>query len=131
MLGGYAVSDSVDKERGFVTYTPFQVFAIWSDFHTNGKKIQFGLFAAYSNNMGTIDPIEGPIYCRGSNIDYSIRIAPRFIWNVGKFRIAPEIEWDMAAYGTVNPGGKVENTTQVSNLRFLVGVYYFFNSKIL
>jgi hypothetical protein len=131
MLGGYAVRDSIDADRGFVTYSPFGVFAIWSDLHTNGKKLQVGLLAAYSDNLGSLDPIAGPIYCRGSNIDYAVRLAPRLIYNVGKFRIAPEVEWDLAAYGTVNPEGKVENATQVSSVRFLIGVYYFFNSKIL
>jgi hypothetical protein len=126
MIGGYAVSDSTDMEKGFVKYTPFQTMAVWADIHSNGKKVQVGLFAAYSKNMGTVDNIAGPIYARGSNLDYAFRVAPRLILNFNKFRIAPEIEYDLAAYGTMLEDGTVDDLNPVNNLRFLLGVYYFF-----
>lgn len=126
MIGGYAVSDSTDKEKGFVEYTPFQTMALWADIHTNGKKVQVGLFAAYSKNMGTVSDIGGAVYARGSNIDHAFRVAPRLILNFNKFRIAPEIEYDLAAYGTMMQDGTVSDTNPVSNFRFLLGVYYFF-----
>lgn len=126
MIGGYAVSDSTNKEKGFVSYTPFQTFAAWAEIHSNGKKVQVGLLAAYMQNMGTAENIAGPIYARGNNIEYGFRISPRLIYNVGKFRIAPEIEYDLTAYGEMQPDGTVINSKNVSNVRFLVGVYYFF-----
>lgn len=126
MIGGYAVNDSIDKAKGYVAYTPFETLAVWTDIHTNGAKLQVGLFAAYSKNMGTASSIGGPIYARGSNIDHAFRVAPRLIMNFNKFRIAPEIEYTVAAYGTNMQDGTVSNTTEVGNLRFLLGVYYFF-----
>jgi len=61
MIGGYVVSDSTDKEKGFVKYSPFNVFAGWIDIHTTGTKWQVGLFTAYSKNMGTSYSISGAI----------------------------------------------------------------------
>ncbi len=126
MLGGYAVSDSVDKEKGFVEYTPFEAMAAWADIHTNGKKVQVGLYAAYSQNMGTASDIGGPVYARGTDIDHVFRVAPRLIMNFNKFRIAPEVEYTAAAYGRTMQDGTVTDAVQVGNLRFLLGVYYFF-----
>ncbi len=64
-------------------------------------------------------------YSRGYNIAYLYRISPRFIYNAGKFRIAPEIEYTVAAYGTNEPDGKVIDPEPVGNFRFLLGVYLF------
>jgi len=126
MLGGYAVSDSINKEKGYVEYTPFEAMAAWADIHTNGKKVQVGLYVAYSENMGTVSAIGGPIYARGTDIDHVFRVAPRLIMNFNKFRIAPEVEYTAAAYGNTMPDGTVTDAVQVGNLRFLLGVYYFF-----
>lgn len=126
MLGGYAVSDTINKDKGFVEYTPFEAMAAWADIHTNGKKVQVGLYAAYSQNMGTVSAIGGPMYARGTDIDHVFRVAPRLIMNFNKFRIAPEVEYTAAAYGNTMPDGTVTGAVQVGNLRFLLGVYYFF-----
>jgi hypothetical protein len=45
---------------------------------------------------------------------------------VGKFRLAAELEYTVAAYGKTNEKGYVYNVTEVGNLRPLLGVYYFF-----
>ncbi|RLD79586.1 MAG: hypothetical protein DRJ15_09055, partial [Bacteroidetes bacterium] len=96
------------------------------DIHSNGKKWQVGLLAGYAQNLGAGKDITGPTYQRGSNIAYLYRISPRFIYNSGKFRIAPEIEYTVAAYGTAQSDGLVKDTKEIGNLRFLLGVYYFF-----
>ncbi len=137
MLGGYATMD-ITKEPLILatgdtlkaitntTYTPIKTTSFWVDANTNGKKLQVGLFAGYSKNGGATDDINGTYYSRGSNIDYLYRVAPRLIFNSGKFRIAPEIEYTVAAYGTTKVDGTVKDAKEVGNLRFLLGVYYFF-----
>lgn len=149
-LGGYAEKDIIIDtvftgvpmpgipyylNDASISYTPYNTLSTWIDIHTNGKKMQAGLFAGYSKNMGTSDPIGGAVYARGTDIDYVYRIAPRFIYNSEKVQIAPEIEYTVAAYATTNSEtkkmnrdekGKITGSNEVANFRFLVGVYYFF-----
>jgi len=122
-------------EDAGITYTPYNTLSTWIDIHTNGKKMQAGLFAGYSKNLGTTDPIGGAVYARGADIDYVYRIAPRFMYNSGKVQIAPEIEYTVAAYATTNSAtgqmnrdekGKITGSKEIVNFRFLIGIYYFF-----
>nr|NQU90089.1 hypothetical protein [Bacteroidota bacterium] len=126
MLGGYAIEKIIDITTGKVDYTPINTLAVWTDIHTNNKEWQIGLFAGYTQNQGAGKDIGGDCYARGGDIKYVYRFAPRFIYNTGKFRIAPEIEYTVAAYGTSQLDGTVKDTKDVGNLRFLIGVYYFF-----
>ena len=100
--------------------------AAWAEFHTNAVRWQPGLFIAYGKNLGAGQTVAGPYYARGSNIDYAYRVSPRLVFNAGKFRLAGELEYTVAAYGTTNEKGYVSNPSEVGNLRFLLGVYYFF-----
>ena len=76
--------------------------------------------------MGAGELVDGPYYARGQDIASLYRISPRFIYNAGKFRIAPEIEYTVANYGKTGMDGVVFDPEPVGNFRFLVGVYYFF-----
>ena len=136
-LGGYAETEFEKEEfeltPDFITtkttnikYSPLCTASTWIDIHTNGKKWQFGLFGGYSKNLGSNDEIKGAVYGRGADIDYVYRISPRVIFNAGKFRIAPEIEYTVAAYGTPDLKGIVKDAKEVGNFRVLLGVYYFF-----
>lgn len=145
MLGGYAVEDYTDFTKGFVSYTPIQTGSAWVEGYYKGKTWQLGMFAGYSKNMGSNNVISdlsnyenGPdgqmFYSRGSNIDYAYRISPRLILNYGNFRVAPEIEYTVAAYATKDSDGnlnrdeygKITDSKPIGNLRILIGVYYFF-----
>lgn len=135
MLGGYAVKEVTDTVKGFFEYTPISNYSFWGDIHTNGKKWQFGLFGGYTKNLGAADEIKGNVYARGANIDYIYRVSPRVVYNNGKFRIAPEIEYTVAGYATtdeatgiinIDEKGKVTDSEPVGNFRFLIGVFYFF-----
>jgi hypothetical protein len=126
MLGGYAVSAVLDASRGLVAYAPYDVFSCWSEFMTNGEKIQAGLFVGYSKNQGVGKTIVGATYGRGLDIDTLYRVAPRVLVNAGKVRFASEIEFTNAAYGTADALGKVGSTKWIPNLRLLGAVYYFF-----
>ncbi len=126
MIGGYAVTGIDDFAKGLVTYSPINNMSVWAELGTNGQKIQAAIFGGYSKNLGTPKDIIGDIYDRGAKIAYVWRVAPRLIYNSGKFRFAPEIEYTAAAYGTTQYDGTVDNATEVGNLRFLIGIYYFF-----
>ncbi len=142
MIGGFAVKDIVDPAKDYRTYTPVNTMSAWMDIHTNGKKWQAGVFAGYSQNLGSADEIADTVfssglhgtYMRGANIDYLYRVSPRVIFNAGKFRIAGEFEYTAAAYATsdelgiINRDeyGKITDSEIVANYRILMSVYYFF-----
>ena len=126
MLGGYAVKSVTDATRNFVDYANISSFSAWTEFHTNATRWQPGLFLAYGKNLGAGEPVTGPYYTRGKDIDYAYRISPRLVFNVNKLRLAGEIEYTAAAYGKTNDSGYVSGTKEVGNVRFLLGVYYFF-----
>jgi len=140
MLGGYAVKSVTDVAKNFVDYANIRSFAAWAEFHTNATRWQPGLFLGYAKNLGAGDAdgslsdmlsckstiVTGPYYARGSNIDYAYRISPRMVFNANKLRVAAEVEYTAAAYGKTNEKGFVYNAKEVANIRFLLGVYYFF-----
>jgi hypothetical protein len=126
MLGGYAVSSVVQTPQLRYEYTPVKIFSLWTDITSNGK-IQAGIFAGYTRNLGTADDNTGIYYSRGANINSVYRVAPRLIMNFGKFRIAPELEFTSAQYGKASTSGLVDSDLiSVSNLRLLLAFYYFF-----
>ncbi len=130
MIGGYAETQYIDNDQGFVTYENFSTLSSWAEVMTMGKKMQVGLFLGYSKNLGTGDILRDNVkyyYARGYNIAHLYRISPRFVYNIGKLRIAPEIEYTVAAYGKTNYlDGAVLDPEPVGNFRFLLGVFYFF-----
>jgi hypothetical protein len=126
MLGGYAVK-SFDNITGEEEYTSLSVFSVWGEVSA-GKEIELALFGGYTKNLGATDNTTGTYFGRGTNIENVFRLSPRVQWNSGKSRFSTELEYTSAAYGTPNNlnKGKVENTKNVSNLRLLFAVYYFF-----
>ena len=137
MLGGYAVKEVTDIEKDFRTYAPIRTMSFWADLQTNGQKWQAGLFGGYSRNMGSSDIIS-PVaqsgspdpkqiyYSRGADIDHLYRVAPRLLFNAGRFRVAGEVEYTVAAYGKPDSKGVVKDAEEVANFRFLLGTYLFF-----
>ncbi len=129
-ISGFAVKDVVDNTTGELSYTPLRSMTFWGEIHTNGARIQAGIFGGFTNNMGTKEAMsdpDNPVYGLATNIDFLYRLSPRIILNSGKTRLALELEYTSASYGSdydLNylPG----NTNTVSNLRALIAVYYFF-----
>ena len=109
-------------------YAPLTSISTWSEIQTNGKVVQFGLFAGYTKNLGTTgyQEVHSTTFGIRSDIDYVYRIAPRIILNSGKVRFATEVEYTAAAFGTYNVTGAVSDSREVANFRLLIGAYYFF-----
>jgi hypothetical protein len=80
--------------------------------------------------MGTKEEMSSPdndIYGLGTDISFLYRISPRIIINSGKTRLALELEYTSASYGSDYDTSYVPATTStVNNLRALLAVYYFF-----
>lgn len=117
---------SLDPATDHREYAPLNSMSVWSDVHTNGSKIQVGLFGGYTKNLGAGRTVMTSTFGTRSNIDYIYRIAPRISFNSGKMRFACELEYTTAAFGRYCEDGTVLDCTPVSNLRVLVAMYYFF-----
>lgn len=128
MLGGYAVKEVTDATTGAKTFTNLNTGSAWIDMNTKGKKVQVGLFAGYSVNMGSNDSIKSTIYARNADINDMYRIAPRVVFIAGKMNLALEVEHTVASYGTKNADGKggVLGCEDVANTRFLASCMYKF-----
>lgn len=124
MLGGYIV-DSISQSTLIEKYTPTEVMSVWTDV-SGGKKVALGCFAGFTKNNGAQKSIDGSAWGRGLNIDSIYRIAPRIMWNSGKTRLAAELEYTAAAYGSMQKDATVVDTETVGNLRLLLAAYYFF-----
>ncbi|MCK9279878.1 MAG: hypothetical protein M0P71_04600 [Melioribacteraceae bacterium] len=123
-LGGYGVS-SIDTITGKETYSSINVISFLTDIYY-GKEFQVGLFAGYSENLGSDDKIVGKIYSRNENIEYLWRVTPRIQYNFNKITVATELEITSAAYGKLDEYAKVSNSEKVTNTRLVVSVFYFF-----
>ena len=117
-IGGFAVSDSTDIAKGFVTYTTLNTASAWVDLHTNGKKFSVGIFGGYSKNLGAAKDIVGPIYGLGTTIESIYRISPRVIYKSNNVKFALEGEYTLANYGASRDSkGVPTDITAASNFR--------------
>ena len=129
-IGGFAVT-KYDALTGNQGYEPISSISTWTDISSNGKEWQIGIFGGYTQNLGTKSNIVGDIYGLGTNIESVYRISPRLIYTTGKIRLASELEYTEANYGTSFDSKNVAIATETtSNLRILFAVYYFFDTKI-
>ena len=130
-IGGFAIKSITDPLRDYREYTTINTMNLWTDIHTTGNTFQFGLFAAYSQNLGTTEEMDDvstiSIYSRGWNIASIYRISPRITLSSGKTSFALEFEHTGAAYGDyVNTSGIPQDLKTQINNRILVAAYYFF-----
>jgi hypothetical protein len=142
MMGGYAVRAITDTTKNTVSYTTLNSFTAWTEFHTNGAKVQLGLWAGYSQNLGAEDPVlfysnrvgGTDATARGANIKAVYRLSPRIVFKSGKLNLATELEYTAAAYATKDEYGNlnrdsyglITESETISNLRVLFAVIYNF-----
>lgn len=122
MMGGYAEKDKSNytleqQMSGLIEYTPYNIFTAWADVHTNGKKLQYGFFAGYAQNMGTNDDIHrGSFVGRWGDVNTMLRLAPRVTLTSGNMKIGAELEYSQAEYALGDPNGTtLEELTGISN----------------
>lgn len=126
-LSGFAVKDSIDLERGFVTYVPLRTISCWTDLSTNGKKVATGIFVGYSENLGAGTDVKGPYYLMSNMPVRNIfRVSPRLIIKRGPLSYGFEVEYTHAGYGTGSRNGSITNLTSVDNTRLLMSAMYKF-----
>ncbi len=127
-ISGFGVSEITDLTTGERAYTPLKSMTFWGEIHSNGNP-QVGIFGGFTSNMGSKEEILSTtlVYGLGTDIRSLYRIAPRVIYDVGKLRLALEVEYTSAAYGSnYNEFYIPDETTDADNLRGLAAVYYFF-----
>jgi len=127
-ISGYGITDIVDLATGEQSYTPLKSMTFWAEVHSNGNP-QVGIFGGLTRNNGSKEELmfSTSVYGLATTIRSLYRIAPRIIYNAGKVRVALEVEYTNAAYGSnydlyYIPG----ETTHADNLRVLAAIYYFF-----
>ena len=126
MIGGYGEATLLDEDRQIYSYTGIRSLNSWIDFETNGSSFKAGLLAGYSKNLGSTEDITGEVYARGANIDYMFRISPRVVYGSGKVQAGFEIVYDVAAFGTPDLRYNITDTKEVSNIRTVLALKYFF-----
>lgn len=129
-ISGFAVKEVTDPTSGERLYTPLRNMTFWGEVHTNGTKVQVGLFGGYLSNLGTREAMSGAgnqVYGLATNIRYLYRVSPRVLFNSGKTRLALEVEYTVAGYGAQFDENYVpDRVTPAENLRGLAAIYYFF-----
>ncbi|MEA3476646.1 MAG: hypothetical protein U9R60_00575 [Bacteroidota bacterium] len=127
-ISGFAATEITDPVSGERTYAPLRSMTFWGEVHTNSNP-QIGIFGGFTSNNGTKESILAtvPVYGLGNTIRSLYRIAPRIIYNAGKVRVAMELEYTSAAYGSNYDEFYIPaETTNANNMRVLAAIYYFF-----
>jgi hypothetical protein len=148
MMGGYAIQlDTTailtNGERYDFSYTPYNTISGWLDIHTNGKKVEIGVFAGYNKNLGVKDNfvIKSSVG-RWTNVASMLRVAPRIVFKSGKMNFGFEFEYSQANYasqgfesdgttllediGGINKNGVVTHFDPAKNLKALFSATYNF-----
>ncbi|MCF8346845.1 MAG: hypothetical protein K9G38_06505 [Bacteroidales bacterium] len=128
-ISGFAVR-SEDLVTGERTYTPLQNITFWGEIHTNGKKVQAGVMGGALKNMGTkaaMSDVLNPVYGLGTNIALLYRVSPRVVFISNKTKLAFEVEYTVADYGSDHDVNYIPQTVStVANVRGLMSVIHAF-----
>jgi hypothetical protein len=126
-IGGYVVKDTISSAKGIVSYAPLRTASVWSDISYQNDNFQAGIFAGYSECIGTTSDVKGPFYfTMGMPVKSIFRISPRFLIKAGPLNVGVELEHTRAGYGTGSPDGKLTNPVYVHNTRLLTTIFYRF-----
>lgn len=123
MLGGVAVAQA-DTANASIEYTNLAASSVWGTAYYKFDKLKIGVFGGYIATLGSEKEITGPVYARGHDIKYVYRVSPQWSYTIKNLIIANEWEYTVAAYGTPDSFGKVNNTYEVGNLRFTLSLIY-------
>lgn len=127
-ISGYGVTEITDLTTGERAYTPLKGMTFWGEVHTNGNP-QVGVFGGFTQNLGSKEAVLDPtlVWGRATNIRSLFRLSPRLVYNIEKVRLAFELEYTAAEYGSGYDLNYIPSTTtSANNLRALLAVFYFF-----
>lgn len=126
MLGGYAVS-SIDPTTDTREYVNLNNLSSWIDCNYRiTPAVNLGLFAGYSQNLGTEKDVVGAFYGRGDDIASLYRLSPRIEWIYGPVQFIAEVEYTAAAFGKPDNRYKFDETETTNNLRVQTALVYNF-----
>jgi hypothetical protein len=136
MIGGYGIA-TVDPITDQRTYTNLRGVAAWYEMSLN-KKIAPAIFIGFFKNFGSscllapLSSVPGAtsyaqlIYGRGQTIDFAWRVSPRCNWYWKSLQVGGELEITNAHHGTVLQNGRVQTIEPVTNVRPILGIFYYF-----
>ncbi len=129
-VSGFAVKSVEDTITGKQSYTPLKGTTVWGEIHTNGQKIQVGIFAGYHKNQGTKEEMSSAanmIYGFGNNIESMYRISPRVVFFSNKLEFACELEYTSANFGSNYDVHYIPaDISTTANMRVLLSAKYNF-----
>jgi hypothetical protein len=105
MIGGYGAKGTPDDNANSTFWTSdydyanLKTLSLWTDIHSNSKVLQWGLFAGYTENLGSDDPflsISG--LQRYTDLHTLFRVSPRLIYFSNNFSFGGEISYYSAVY---------------------------------
>lgn len=101
MIGGYGAKgtpQTIDWE-GDYDYANLRTLSLWTDIHSNHEIWQWGLFAGYTENLGSKDlytPIAG--LSRYDDLHYLLRVSPRITYFTNNLSFGLEYSYYNAVY---------------------------------
>lgn len=137
LISGYGIR-CIDPLTQRQTYSNTAAVGGWLDFSYtfHCDRMELGAFIGGTKNLGSrhrlfVDPeTEQPIVFAlagvAQNIDYVVRISPRYFYAKDPLRFGIELEWTRASYGQMDPCAKIINGVPVNNYRLSTAFYYLF-----
>ncbi len=106
MIGGYGARGVDTPENPFdwnsdYEYANLKTLSLWTDIHSNHQVVQWGIFAGYTENLGSDDPfltVPGAGLQRFTDLHYLFRISPRITWFSNNFSFGAEFSYYSAVY---------------------------------
>ncbi len=107
MIGGYGAKgtpeDAINPDfwNSDYDYANLKTLSVWTDIHSNHKVIQWGLFAGYTENLGSDDPflsVPGANFQRYTDLHYLFRVSPRLVFYSNNFSFGGEYTYHSAVY---------------------------------
>jgi hypothetical protein len=86
MIGGYGAKSAPDQfdPNDDYDYANLRTLSFWTDIQTNSKPWEFGLFAGYTENLGSKDPYTSlPGLAFFDDIHHLFRFSPRLFYYAG------------------------------------------------
>jgi hypothetical protein len=104
MIGGYGAKGTNTAGNPFdwdadYQYANLRTFSAWLDMDYKNNDLIYGVFAGYTENLGSADPyVKIPGYSRFDELHTLFRVSPRIVYRVHKFSAAFEYSFYSAVY---------------------------------